>query len=163
MGHEQRNAHVRSWPVPDVGVPELAGDTEPVELPPALAQAVEVLLVRKLEGGAEAPACVANRVRQHSAIGGLSKQPGARRIEEGQAHRIRRHLHPELSRRQTHALAVENLEWRACPAPRADIGGAGRVPLIRKLDAHDARATDGDLDLRAVMVKPHGRSAALEL
>src|SRR5712692_11815590 len=143
-------------------VPELAGDTEPVELPSALAQAVEVLLAGELEGGAETAARVAHRFREHSAVRGFSQQPRSRRVEEGEAHRSRRRLDLEIGGGQTYALALEDLEGRAGPAPRTDVRGTGHVPFIGQLDADDARGAHGDRHRCAVMVKPDGRSAALE-
>ena len=119
-------------------VPELAGDPEPVELQSALTQAIEVLLVGELEGGAHAPPRVPERFRDHAALGGLTKQPGARGVEKGQTDRARGRLDAQIAGRETHAFAIDDLERDGGPAPRADIGWAGRVPFVRQLDAHDA-------------------------
>ena len=130
IGHEQRHAHVRPRAVSDVRVPELARDAEPVDLPPALAQAVEVLLAGELEGRVEAPARVAGRFREHSATGRFSQKPVARGIEEGQAHRTRRHLDPEIGRGQTHA------RLRRAPRTARPPSSAGRRTKDRPRPAH---------------------------
>src|ERR1700730_8121971 len=49
--YQQRHAHVGAGAVPDMRVPELSGNAEPIESWTTLAETVEVLLARELERG----------------------------------------------------------------------------------------------------------------
>src|SRR5439155_2524039 len=85
-----------------------------------------------------------------------------RGVEKGQTDRARGRLEAKIAGRETNAFAIDDFERHGGPAPRADIGWAGRVPFVRQLDAHDARGAHGERHRRGAAVEPQGRSAPRE-
>ena len=140
-GDQQRDPDVRARPVAQVRVPELAGLAEAVEAAAALPQTVEVLLARKREPRANARRAVRPVLDGHSAVVGLTQQPRAGRVAEGEAQRFGLDVESEITGRETDDLTVGDLEWRRRPAPRSDVGDLRRRARAQR-DAHDPRATD---------------------
>ena len=140
-------------------VPELAGLSEAIEPPAALAEAVEVLLAG--EGEARADAAGAER---HPAIHRLSHQPRPARIEERESNGRCRHLHAQVGREQADGLSIHDVEPRARPVALEHVGERGRVAAVLELDADDPFATDRHRDGGAVALtrEPDGRAVSLE-
>ena len=128
-------------PVAQVRVPELASLAETVEAAAALPQTVEVLLAGEREPRANARRAVRTVLDGHSAGVGLTQQPRAGRVAEGEAQRLRLDVESEITGREPDDLTVGDLEWRRRPAPRNDVGDLRRRARAQR-DAHDARTTD---------------------
>src|SRR5262249_52496277 len=119
LGDEERDAHVRAGPMPQVGIPELTARAEPVEAGAAPAQPVEVLLARKLEGGAHATA-LAPGFAPHPTVLGLAEEPLPRRVEEAELRGLARQLDAEIGGGQPERLTLRELPRDGGPAPLAD-------------------------------------------
>src|SRR5215813_4833123 len=161
LGDEERDAHVRAWPMPQVGIPELAARAEPVEAGTALAQPVKVLLARELEGGVHATK-LARELAPHTAVLGLAEQPLPRRVEEAEPSGLAGQLDAEIRGSQPERLALRELPRDGGPAPLADVGRSGGRRAVLERHANDAGAADGEGDPCAVGRDAHGRSTALE-
>src|SRR5215467_16019038 len=147
--------------MPQVGIPELAARAEPVEAGAALAQPVEVLLARELEGNVHAPT-LARRLAPHPAVLGLAEEPLPRRVEEAEPRGLACQLEAEIGGGQPERLALRELPRDSGPAPLADVGrSGGRRPVLER-HADDAGAADGESDPRTVGRDTDGRSTVLE-
>src|SRR5215471_15660685 len=107
-----------------MGIPELAGRAEPVEAGAALAQPVEVLLARELEGGVHATT-LARGLAPHAAVLGLPEEPLPRRVEEAEQRGLAGQLDGEIGSGQPERLALRELPRGGGPAPLADVGRSG--------------------------------------
>ncbi len=160
--HEERHPQIGAGPAPQVAVPELARHAESVEVAAALTEAVEVLLAREGQRGAEpAPAAGVGRLTGHAAVGGLANQPLAARIEESQAQRVGRDLDLERGRHEAWRLAAHDLEGRRCPLAIDHVGRRRSRGAGLERDPHDPRGQHGHRHLRAVSPQADDRSVAL--
>ena len=161
---EQRDAHVRSGPVSQVRVPQLAAHPEPIELHAALAQTVEVLLTGEREARVDTRATVRRRLHHHPAVRRLVEEQHARGVEEGQPDRrgSGRHLDTEIRRHHSHGLAVVDVDGGAGPVARVDVGRPGIGGFPGELDPEDPRGTDRDRYARRSLPEPQDRSVLLE-
>src|SRR5262249_35447386 len=161
LGDEERDAHVRAGPMPQVGIPELAARAEPVETGAALSQPIKVLLARELEGGAPAPA-PARELPPPAAVLGLAEEPLPRRVEEAEPSGLAGQLDAEIGGSQPERLALRELPRDGGPAPLADVGRSGGRRAVLERPANDAGAAEGEGDPRAVGGEAPRRSTALE-
>ncbi len=138
----ERDADVRAGPAAHVRVPELADPAEPVELLPAVAEAVEVLAHRQPEAQLQSAVSRAGvRVRRDDrGIG----QPGlAGGAGEAQAEGLRADRDGEVRRGKRRRVARAQLVAGGSPLPLRQVARPG--PEVQA-HAHDARLADGDLD-----------------
>ena len=154
---EQRHAHVRARAVTDVRVPELPAGPEPVQLPPALTQAVEVLLAGEGKARVDPRAAVRGALPRHPvALVRLAEEPVSRGVEEREPQRRRRHLEAEIGGPEPHGLALVDLDRRRRPRPRDDVGGPRVRAVGHELDARDAGRAERERDARRALAEPHG-------
>src|SRR5262252_6386353 len=115
-----------------VGIPELADRAEPVEAGAALAQPVEVLLARELEGGVHATT-LAHGLAPHAAVLGLAEQPLPRRVEEAEPRGLAGQLDGEIGSGQPERLSLRELPRDGGPASLTDVGrSGGRGPALER-------------------------------
>jgi hypothetical protein len=91
-------------------VPELARLSQAVETTTTLSETIEVLLPREREPRSNARRAIRPGLDGHSAVGGLTQQPRAGRVAEGQAQRLRLDVELEITGRETDDLTLGDLE-----------------------------------------------------
>src|SRR5262249_8728403 len=144
IGEEQRQPHVRARPVAELRIPELSGGAEPVNLSPALAQPVEVLLAGERKAGPEAAARSAPRdqLARQPAVRRLAQQPAAARVEECELHGRGGDLDGKIGGDHPDGIAVLDLDVGTGPFPGFNTGWPGDAPVDLPIDSRDARTAE---------------------
>src|SRR5215467_3894456 len=93
----------------EVRIPENPPLPQAIQAAAAVAQTVEVLLVREREARPDARGTVGVALDGHPAVGWLAQEPCPGGVRKRQPQRARLDLEPQIARRQTDQIAGDNL------------------------------------------------------